>query len=164
VTTSSAVRRFSLIVFTAISASTLEAQRVNNVGVSASADTATPPRGRVAQRLTASAAGAVIGLFAGGYIGSQSAGNCGCDDPGLVETIYGGLAGVTLGAALGASALELRSVCSFGTRFGRSLLGAALGTVGGLFIGLGGGQVLVTVPVGAAAGSIATLGQCWNSR
>jgi hypothetical protein len=134
VTTSSAVRRFSLIVFTAISASTLEAQRVNNVGVSASADTATPPRGRVTQRLTASAAGAVIGLFAGGYIGSQSAGNCGCDDPGLVETIYGGLAGVTLGAALGASALELRSVCSFGTRLGRSLLGAALGTVGGLFI------------------------------
>ena len=162
--TSTAVKRFGLILLTVISGSTLEAQRVDIVGASARPDTTLPRPGRFTQRLGASAAGAVVGLFAGAYIGGQSGGNCGCDDPGLAEAIYGGLAGVTLGAALGAAAPNLRSVCSFGTRFGRSLLGAGLGTIGGLFIGLGGGQALVTVPIGAAVGSIAALGRCWNSR
>lgn len=156
--------RLASILLTGISTSTLGAQRVDVVGASAHSDTTLQRPGGVALRFGASAAGAVVGLFAGAYIGVQFAGNCGCDDPGLVEAIYGGLAGVTLGAALGAAAPNLRSACSFGTRFGRSLLGAGMGTVGGFFLGLGGGQVLLTVPIGAAAGSIAALGRCWNSR
>ncbi len=160
-----AVAQFSLVALTVISASTLEAQRVDtNVGVKARADTTGPTAVSVAQRVFSSAGGAVAGLIGGVLIASQfPAHDCGCDDPGLAEAIYGGLAGVTLGAALGASAPGLHSVCSFGGRFGRSLLGGGLGTVAGMFAGISSGNI-VLVPVGAAAGSLAALGRCWKSH
>lgn len=162
--TNKAVTRFALVALTIVSASTVEAQRVDNVGLKAPADTTTRMHVRVAERVFASAGGAVLGLMGGVLIASQiPAHDCGCDDPGLAEAIYGGLAGVTLGAALGASAPELRSVCSFGSRFGRSLLGAGLGTVAGVFAVVSAGNIFV-VPVGAAAGSLAALGRCWKSH
>src|SRR5678815_2167594 len=163
-TTNTAVMRFALVTLTLISASTVEAQRVDNVGLKTRADTATRTNVRVAERVFASAGGAVLGLMGGVLIASQfPAHDCGCDDPGLAEAIYGGLAGVTLGAALGASAPQLRSVCSFGSRFGRSLLGAGVGTVAGVFVGVSAGNIFV-IPVGAAAGSVAALGRCWKSH
>src|SRR6188768_3408512 len=96
--------QFSFVALTVISASTLEAQRVDTTG---------PTAVSVAHRVFSSAGGAVAGLIGGVLIASQfPAHDCGCDDPGLAEAIYGGLAGVTLGAALGASGPGLRSVCS----------------------------------------------------
>jgi len=163
-TTNRVVQLFSLMVLTMISASTLEAQRVDNVGLKARADSTRPTSVRVVQRVFGSAGGAAAGLVGGVLIASQfPAHNCGCDDPGLTEAIYGALAGVTLGAALGAATPGLNSVCSFGGRFGRSLLGAGLGTVAGAFTTIASGN-LVFVPVGAAAGSLAALGPCWKSR
>ena len=163
-TTNTAMRRFASIAITLISASTLEAQRADNVGVKARADTTAPTNGRVIQRGLGSAGGAVLGLIGGVFIASQlPAHDCGCDDPGLAEAIYGGLAGVTLGAALGAAMPDLRSVCSFGGRFGRSILGGALGTVVGTFAAVSAGNI-VFIPAGSAAGSLAALGRCWKSH
>lgn len=146
--------------------STLLAQRADTVGVRARADTMIGPRRNAgATRLFGSVGGSLLGLVAGAYIGSQlPAHDCGCDDPGLDELIYGGLAGITLGAALGAAAPDLRSVCSFKTRVGRSLIGSTLFAVGAFVIsGVRDEAILIAVPAGAVGGSLAALGRCWKS-
>jgi hypothetical protein len=88
--------------------------------------------------------------------------DCCGDDPGLANIIYGGALGVWFGAALGASLPDMRSVCNLKTRFLRSFAGAVAGSFVGLAAGIGGGFV-ITTPLGAAGGSLVTLGRCWKS-
>ena len=90
--------------------------------------------------------------------------DCNCDDPGLDALIYGGLAGMTIGAAFGAALPNLGSVCSFETRLGRSLLGAALFAGAAYAVAGNGESVVMAVPVGAVGGSLAMLGRCWKSQ
>jgi hypothetical protein len=131
-------------------------------------DTATTYRNVSGLRLISSAGGAFIGLFAGGFVGAQvPAHNCGCDDPGLEEVVYGALVGATIGAAIGTALPNMRSICSTNARFGKALLGAAIGASAGFVVGGGlgkDGTALLLTPAGAIGGSLFALGQCWRSR
>jgi hypothetical protein len=144
----------------------VSAQRNDPVGPRAGADTAMRPhRNPGGARLFTSVSGVVVGAVAGAVIGYRVLPHeCGCDDPGLDAIVYGGLAGMTIGAALGAAAPNLGSVCSFETRLGRSLLGAVL-FAGAAYVASGEGEaILMAIPVGAVGGSLAALGRCWKSQ
>ena len=119
-------------------------------------------------RILTSVGGGLVGGIAGAYAGYNVLPHTpNGDDPGLIELVQGFVAGVAVGAALGASAPQLQSVCSFGKRFGRSLLGAGV-TATALYVASGGvrgdGAVVLLVPVGSVGGSLAALGRCWKSR
>ena len=110
--------------------------------------------------------GVLVGAVAGGYVGyNVLPHNCACDDPGLDEMIYGAFAGMAIGAAIGASAPDLGSRCSFEKRFVRSLAGAGLAAGAAYFVagGHGNGGTVFAVPAGAIGGSLAALGRCWKS-
>jgi hypothetical protein len=118
-------------------------------------------------RLLTAAGGTVVGFFVGATVGYQVLSHdCGgCDDPGLDAIIYGALVGIPVGAALGAAAPRLGSVCSFGERSGRALLGAVAGGAVGLLAGAATeGAVLITLPVFSLAGALGSLGRCWNAE
>ena len=159
----------SVLVVLLLSSSPLAAQRVDSIdprGVHR--DTATTYRNLSGLRFVSSTGGAFIGLLAGGLVGGQvPAHNCGCDDPGLDEVIYGALVGATIGAAIGTALPNMRSVCSTNARLGRSLIGAGIGAAAGFVLGGGlgkDGAALVLTPAGAIGGSLFALGQCWRSR
>jgi hypothetical protein len=109
----------------------------------------------------------VVGFVVGGTVGYRVLSHdCGgCDDPGLDAFIYGTLVGVPVGAALGAAAPQLGSVCSFGERTGRALLGAVAGGAVGLVAGaMTEGAVLITFPVLSIGGALGSLGRCWKAE
>ena len=147
--------------------SSLEAQRIDAVGARSRSNSLVIHRHAPALRIAGSVGGAFLGAVAGGFVGANiPAHDCNCDDPGLDEVVFGGFAGLTLGAALGAAWPDINSVCSRGTRIERSLIGAAVAAsvfyvVAG---GRGNGGTLIAVPVGAIGGSLAGLGRCWKSR
>lgn len=150
-----------------LSAPTIEAQRDEPVGPRARPDTSIVPRRHVGgTRLFTAVGGVLAGTFVGGVVGYRVLPHdCNCDDPGLDATVYGAFAGMVVGAALAGSAPDLGSVCSFQTRFGRSLAGAALTATAAYFVagGRGNGGSLIAVPLGAIGGSLAGLGRCWKS-
>ena len=109
----------------------------------------------------------MVGFFVGATVGYQVLSHdCGgCDDPGLDAILYGALVGIPVGAALGAAAPRLGSVCSFGERTGRALLGAFAGGAVGLIAGLATeGAAVVTIPVFSIAGALGSLGRCWKAE
>lgn len=151
-----------------LGASAVGAQRVEPVGPRARPDTMLIPHvNKGHHRFFASLGGSVLGAIAGGYLGYQILPHdCQCDDPGLDALVYGGLAGMTVGAALGAAGPGLRSVCSYDRRLKRSLIGATL-VAGASYIvagGPGNSGTLIAVHLGGMGGSLAALGQCWKSR
>jgi hypothetical protein len=137
------------------------------IGIASPILAARPSRSTVAIRLVTAIGGTVVGFFAGGTVGYQLLSHdCGgCDDPGLDAFIYGVRVGVPVGAALGAAALDLGSVCSFGQRTGRALLGAVAGGAVGLVAGaITEGAVVITFPVFSIGGALGSLGRCWKSE
>jgi len=99
---------------------------------SAPGDT-TPVRGVLARRAFTALLGWIPGAVVGGYIAANGPHEpCGCDDPGLRETLRGIAVGGAIGAAFGAAAPKLGSRCSFPDRFGLGLLGSALGAGAGM--------------------------------
>lgn len=116
-------------------------------------------------RLFGSLAGTTLGMLGGAYAGYNLLPHTpNGDDPGLRELVYGGLVGATVGAAIGASAPNLRSVCKFNTRFKRSIIGAGIAaTVGFIFVGGANESSIIAVPASAMGGSLAGLGRCWKS-
>jgi hypothetical protein len=122
-------------------------------------------------RLGSAAAGFVFGALLGGFSGHelrQERCNGSCQTR-IGESLLDGAAiGGTLGAALGAAFLNLRSVCSFDRRILRTLAGATLGG-SALYVAAGGrekrkGTSAFFVPLGAVGGALASLGDCWRSR
>lgn len=113
-------------------------------------------------RAAGGTAGWFLGAIAGGYVGYHTLPhhNCGCDDPGLTETVYGAFVGGAIGAGWGAAAPILSSECSSGTRFGRSLLGSAAGTGIGLLAIRPSGTQLLAVPILSISGAVLAQGRC----
>jgi hypothetical protein len=74
-------------------------------------DTANTYRNLSAYRFVSSTGIAFVGVLVGGIAGGQlPPHDCGCDDPGLDEVVYGALVGATIGAAIGAAYPNMRSV------------------------------------------------------
>jgi hypothetical protein len=118
-------------------------------------------------RLLTAAGGTAVGFVVGGTVGYQvGSHDCGgCDDPGLDAFIYGALVGIPVGAALGAAAPRLGSVCPFSERAGRALLGAFAGGAVGLVAGFATeGAGGITIPVFSIAGALGSLGRCWKAE
>ena len=118
-------------------------------------------------RLLTAAAGTFVGFFVGATVGYQVLSHdCGgCDDPGLDALIYGALVGMPVGAALGAAAPRLGSVCAFRERTGRALLGAFGGGAVGLVAGFATeGAGIITIPVFSIAGALGSLGRCCKAE
>jgi hypothetical protein len=137
------------------------------VGPRARTDTLIGPNVNAgAVRLFGGAGGMFIGGIAGGYLGYNLLPHTpNGDDPGLIELLQGLIVGSAVGAAVGVSAPNLRSVCNFGTRFGRAMLGSG-GAAAVLYFASGGarnGSAIFVVPVGSVGGSLAALGRCWKS-
>lgn len=90
----------------------------------------------LAKRTAGASAGWFLAAIVGGYVGyNVLSHDCnGCDDPGLDAIVHGAVVGGAIGAGLGAAAPIVSSPCSFGTRFGRSLLGSVTGTAVGLLV------------------------------
>ncbi len=154
---------------TLVCSSQLSAQRVESIdrrGVHR--DTATTYRSTSPLRFFTSTGGAIVGLLAGAMVGEKLPHhNCGCDDPGLDEIIYGALVGATIGAAIGTALPNMRSVCSSNVRLGRSFIGAGIGASAGFILGGGlgkDGASVLSTPAGAIGGSLIGLGRCWRSH
>ena len=123
-------------------------------------------RPRTELRALTSLGGVFLGAIAGGYVGyNVLPHNCACDDPGLDELITGAFVGMAIGAAIGASAPDLGSVCSFDKRLMRSLAGAGLAAGAAYFLAGGSSNegTLIAVPAAAIGGSLAALGKCWRA-
>jgi hypothetical protein len=126
-----------------------------------------PPVGAI--RLAASSGGFIWGAVAGGYIGHEAQANdCSkCASRRLNSLVGGAIIGGALGAAFGASVLNLSSPCSFNHRLLRSFIGAGIGAStayaasGGLDHG---GHSAFFIPVAAVGGALGTLGHCWKSN
>jgi hypothetical protein len=152
------------------------AQRVAEIGVSrqAARESLNADSTRVTSsndantmaRFVSSAMLATGGAFIAATVGASMEGPCGCDDPGLEGALLGALTGMTFGATIGAAAPTLGSVCSFGERFGRSFVGSLAGTAVGIVaaMSLRTGIGFFAIPVGAAGGSVVSLGRCLTSR
>ncbi|HEX6573750.1 MAG TPA: hypothetical protein VF042_02175 [Gemmatimonadaceae bacterium] len=126
-----------------------------------------PARNAGAIRFFGALGGSFVGTIGGAYLGYNILPhNCGCDDPGLDQLIWGGLAGSAIGAAIGASAANLGSQCDFPGRFKRSLLGASIGGIAAYFVAGGSSNegTVIAVPAVAIGGSLAALGRCWKAR
>ena len=127
---------------------------------------AAPKKNAGAIRFAGAVGGAALGVITGAYLGyNLLPRDCGCDDPGLDGLIWGGLTGITVGAAFGAAAANLGSECSFSARLKRTLLGAGVGGFTAyLFAGGSANEgTLIAVPAAAIGGSLASLGKCWRS-
>lgn len=159
-------------------ASSLHAQRVTSIvglgaadrdaiGIASPILASQPSRSTVAIRLATAIGGTFVGFVVGGTVGYRVLSHdCGgCDDPGLDAIIYGALVGTPIGAALGAAAPQLGSVCSFNQRIGRTLLGAVAGGAVGFVAGaITEGAVLITFPVFSIGGALGSLGRCWKAE
>lgn len=110
-------------------------------------------------RVVAATGAGAVGLFLGASLGASMEGPCSCDDPGLEGAIIGGLSGIILGSSLGAAAPGLGSSCTLNERFARTLLGSVLGTVAGI-VATEASHQIVTLPLFAVGGSVASLGRC----
>jgi hypothetical protein len=123
-------------------------------------------RNATTARLFSSVGGAAAGAVVGGFIGYNAfSRDCGCDDPGLDNLIYGGLAGIAVGAALGAALPDMQSACDFKTRFTRSLVGSAIASSAAFLLsGVRTSATIVVVPVASVGGSLGALGRCWKSK
>lgn len=118
-------------------------------------------------RLVTAAGGAAVGIVVGGVVGYRLLPHhdCGCDDPGLAELVWGAAVGGSIGAALGAAAPHLDSVCSFKQRVGRTILGAGAGATLGFLVGSFSGEgSLLGVPIFSVLGAVGSLGRCWNAE
>lgn len=109
----------------------------------------------------------VLGWFAGAAAGAFIAvalphHDCQCDDPGLTEAITGLFIGSTIGAAAAAAIPSLARHCTYGTRFGRALLGSVAGTLIGLLVAIPTNQdlALIAIPVGSVSGAALAIGRC----
>ena len=119
---------------------------------SAPGDT-TPVRGVLARRAFTALLGWIPGAVVGGYIAANGPHEpCGCDDPGLRETLRGIAVGGAIGAALGAAAPKLGSRCSFADRFGLGVLGSAVGAGVGMLPRRDGSR-MIAVPLLSIAGA-----------
>ena len=119
----------------------------------------TASAGVISARAFTALLGWAPGAYAGGYIAYNAFPRrpCGCDDPGLDQTLRGIVIGGAAGAGLGAALPGLESHCSFLQRFGLSLLGSAAGS--GLAMTVRGGGRLVAVPLLSISGAaLAELG------
>jgi len=118
-------------------------------------------------RLLTATGGALVGIVAGGTAGYQLIPHhdCGCDDPGLDELIWGAVVGSSIGAALGAAVPHLGSVCSFNERIKRTLIGGVAGGALGFAAGIFSGSeaILFTVPAFSVGEALGSLGRCWNA-
>jgi hypothetical protein len=168
----------------AAGADTLHAQRATSIVGIGAANRHAPPTSGIgllggsiapdgngktrAIRLVTSVAGMAAGFFVGGVVGyALLPHDCGgCDDPGLDAIIYGAFVGIPVGAALGAAAPNLGSVCSFSERIGRTLLGAGAGGAVGFLVGMVSteGAILITVPIFSVGGALGSLGRCWKAE
>ncbi|MET0396017.1 MAG: hypothetical protein ABW277_04265 [Longimicrobiaceae bacterium] len=125
-------------------------------------DSAARPSGRSDRFISRAALGG-LGMVAGALgVGAASYAvfpHCtGCEDPGLVPALFGGVAGAVVGTAVFAAIPEMGDGCSYLDRFGRALLGAGAGALVGVAGGWAAG-VPVVAPFGLAGGSAwATLG------
>lgn len=122
--------------------------------------------GNVTVRLASAGIASGAGMVLGAMLGASMSGPCGCDDPGLVGAVFGGLGGTIAGASIGGAGPRLASVCSFNERLGRSLLGSMLGAVGGIAAATAvhhGVAVLYLLPAFTAGGSVLALGRCERS-
>ena len=122
--------------------------------------------GNVTLRFVSAGVASGAGMVLGARLGASMEGPCGCDDPGLMGAVFGGLGGTIAGASLGAAGPRLASVCSFNERLGRSLLGSMLGAVGGIAAATAvhhGAAVLYLLPAFSAGGSVLALGRCEKS-
>ncbi len=128
----------------------------------AAADSSARPSGR-GDRFIARAGLGGLGMVAGALgVGAASYAafpHCtGCEDPGLVPALLGGVAGAVVGTAVFAAIPEMGDGCTYLDRFGRALLGAGAGALVGVAGGWAAG-VPVVAPFGVAGGSAwATLG------
>jgi hypothetical protein len=164
-------------------AGSLHAQRVGSLGLRGEDRRVPPPTelglrvstapdaggNTPAARLLTAVSGALAGIVVGGTAGYRLLPHhdCGCDDPGLDELVYGALVGSSIGAALGAAAPGLGSVCFFRERIGRTLLGAGAAGTFGFIVGGGlskSGASLITVPIFSVGGALGSLGRCWKVR
>ena len=109
----------------------------------------------------------VLGWLAGAVAGAYTAvalphHDCKCDDPGLTEAITGLFIGSTVGAAAAAAIPSLARHCTYGTRFGRALLGSVGGTLIGLLVAIPTNQDLgwIAIPAGSASGAALAIGRC----
>lgn len=114
-------------------------------------------------RVVAATGAGAVGLFLGANLGARMEGPCSCDDPGLEGAIFGGLGGMILGSSLGAAAPGFGSTCTLSERFGRTFLGSVLGTVAGI-VATEASHQIVTLPLFAVGGSVASLGRCMRTR
>jgi hypothetical protein len=108
--------------------------------------------------------GALVGLFAGAYVGIYTIphGPCSCDDPGLDQAIEGAAVGSALLSAVLASAPQFSSSCTPLRRFGYGVLGSVTGAVAGGALGaaVGGAGLLVGYVTGAGVGAGLASGVC----
>ena len=109
----------------------------------------------------------VLGWFAGAAGGAVIAvalphHDCQCDDPGLEEAITGLFIGSTIGAAAAAAIPSLARHCTYGTRFGRALIGSVAGTVIGVLVAIPTKQDLgwIAIPAASASGAALAIGRC----
>jgi hypothetical protein len=122
-------------------------------------------------RLATASAGFVFGGLLGGFAGHEiRQENCnGACQTRIGDSLLTGAAiGGTLGAALGAAFLDLRSACPFNRRLLRTLAGSAIGA-SALYVAAGGrekrkGTSAFFVPIGAVSGSLASLTGCWRTQ
>jgi|SRR5687767_4389937 len=117
-------------------------------------------------RLVTATGGAAVGIVVGGVVGYRLPHHdCGCDDPGLAELVWGAAVGSSIGAAIGAAAPHLGSVCSFRQRVGRTFLGAGAGGTLGFLVGsFSGDGSLLGVPIFGVLGAGGSLGRCWKAE
>jgi hypothetical protein len=120
-------------------------------------------------RLASSSGGFIFGMVIGGFLGSQllQQDHENNKNAQIDALMIGGAIGGAAGAAFGTAFLDLSSVCSFGGRFARTVIGASAGGATLFFASGGlkrGGRSAFFVPIGAVAGSLGSLGRCWKSR
>ena len=101
-------------------------------------------------RLGLALVGGAAGGFGGALIGYILPGGGG-EDPGLAEMVTSAAIGAALGAAAFAAVPEGLSRCDYSDRFGRGLLGAALGVAVGL-LGSRDSRI-VALPLGGVIGA-----------
>jgi hypothetical protein len=103
--------------------------------------------------------GTGVGLFVGLYIVPHRGGG---DDPGLNETVWGGLIGGVVGTASAAGLPRLGDACRTGDRFARTL---AATTIGGaistsLIAATNEAAMLVTLPLSTIGGAVLGARSC----
>jgi hypothetical protein len=111
-------------------------------------------------RFLSAAAFEVVGFFVGAHVADGIIGPCNCDDPGLDAAIWGGSAGMVVGAGVGA-ALVNSGGCGFGQRLVYGIGGAFVGWGMGVTVGLlSGGPGLLLLPLSVPLGAVMVPPRC----